>query len=508
MNIAAYCRVSTDKEDQQSSLEMQKNYFGDYAKKQGHNLVKLYADEGISGTKIKNRKQFQQLMKDAKLGIFELVVVKDISRFARNTVDFLQSVRTLKSYGINTIFLTANMESMGDSEFVLTLFSAIAQEESSNTSKRIKFSKKTNAEKGRVPNYVYGYDKIPGDYFNLSINEAEAAVVQEIFTNYTTSGNGVNKIADMLNDRGIKTKRGGNWNPNGVKRILQNEIYIGKIINGKEEVKDFLTGTRTQKDESDWLVTIRPELALIDKDVFEKAQSILSERVTSFTELHSRHSNKHNFSTLIKCSDCGYSFRRIIYKDKPRWVCSRRNIGGADKCPNATIVPEDKLISELQSYFSEILSDKETVLKNVVAEFNRIYRGRGENENSYAASKEKLKNLSAQKDKFTQMFVDDLMTREEVNAKIKPINNQIEQIKRDMKILEYNLSKSDIFENVLDKTFQTMSDITDVNCMTNAELSAIINKITVDKDGQIDIYLNLLNEIGLDKSILVNDNNT
>lgn len=217
MNIAAYCRVSTDKSDQLNSLETQKEFFLEYTKCTGDNLIKLYADEGISGTKIKNRKEFQRMLADAeKGGVFDMVVVNDISHFARNTVDLLQSVRKLKSLGIETQFLTANMTSMGNSEFVLTIFGALAQEESANTSKRIKFGKKMNAEKGRVPNIVFGYDKTIGDYFNLSINENEAKAICQIFQWYTGVGYGGSKIANMLNERGIKTKHGNNWSQNAV----------------------------------------------------------------------------------------------------------------------------------------------------------------------------------------------------------------------------------------------------------------------------------------------------
>ena len=177
MKLAAYCRVSTDKEDQLNSLEAQKQFFTEYTQRTGDVLVRLYADEGISGTKIKNRKEFLRMMKDAEQGLFDMVVVKDISRFARNTVDLLQNIRKLKSLGIETQFLTANMTSMGNSEFVLTIFGALAQEESANTSKRVKFGKKLNAEKGRVPNLVYGYDKTIGDYFHLTINETEANAI-------------------------------------------------------------------------------------------------------------------------------------------------------------------------------------------------------------------------------------------------------------------------------------------------------------------------------------------
>lgn len=361
MNIAAYCRVSTDKSDQLNSLETQKEFFLEYTKRTGDNLIKLYADEGISGTKIKNRKEFQRMLADAEKGLFDMVVVKDISRFARNTVDLLQSVRRLKSLGIETQFLTANMTSMGNSEFVLTIFGALAQEESANTSKRIKFGKKMNAEKGRVPNIVFGYDKTIGDYFNLSINENEAKAIRQIFQWYTEEGYGGSKIANMLNERGIKTKRGNNWSQNSVCRILTNEIYTGKIINGKEEIADFLTGQRKEKDESEWLVTIRPELRIIEDEVFDKAQDILKGRHDSFKITHERQSNKYLFSTLIKCKECGWSFRRTVRQYKNtyvRWVCSGHNGKGADSCPNVVTVDEEELIQALQEYFQEILGEK------------------------------------------------------------------------------------------------------------------------------------------------------
>ena len=338
MNIVAYCRVSTDKSDQLNSLETQKQFFTEYVQRTGDHLVKVYADEGISGTKIKNRKEFLQMMADAEHGLFDMVVVKDISRFARNTVDLLQNVRRLKTLGIETQFLTANMTSMGNSEFVLTIFGALAQEESANTSKRIKFGKKVNAEKGRVPNIVYGYDKTIGDYFNLTINEKEANVIRRIFQWYIQDGFGCASISNKLNEQGIRTKRNCRWSQNAISRILTNELYTGKIINGKQEVADFLTGQRKEKDETEWLVTERPELKIIDAEVFEQAQKILHSRHQAFNLNHERQSNKYLFSTLIKCKECGWSFRRTVRKYKNtyvRWVCSGHNGRGADSCPNA-----------------------------------------------------------------------------------------------------------------------------------------------------------------------------
>lgn len=506
MNIAAYCRVSTDKSDQLNSLETQKEFFLEYTKRTGDNLIKLYADEGISGTKIKNRKEFQRMLADAEKGLFGMVVVKDISRFARNTVDLLQSVRRLKSLGIETQFLTANMTSMGNSEFVLTIFGALAQEESANTSKRIKFGKKMNAEKGRVPNIVFGYDKTIGDYFNLSINENEAMAIRQIFQWYTEEGYGGSKIANMLNERGIKTKRGNNWSQNSVCRILTNEIYTGKIINGKEEIADFLTGQRKEKDESEWLVTLRPELRIIEDEVFDKAQDILKGRHDSFKITHERQSNKYLFSTLIKCKECGWSFRRTVRQYKNtyvRWVCSGHNGKGADSCPNAVTVDEEELIQALQEYFQEILGKKKKVINYVIKEFQRVYKAKDENIEYEKQLNTELNRLRKSREKYMDMYTDDLISREELNEKIGGMRKEIERLENELKMVSYHLTKGEQLEAILNSTFKQLEDITDVHEMTNAQLKRLIQKIEVDKEGNVDIYLRLIGDLGLDEAVLI-----
>ena len=511
MNIAAYCRVSTDKEDQLNSLEAQKKFFSEYTQRTGDNLVRLYADEGISGTKIKNRREFLRMMADAEKHVFDMVVVKDISRFARNTVDLLQNVRRLKALGIETQFLTANMTSMGNSEFVLTIFGAIAQEESANTSKRVKFGKKLNAEKGRVPNIVYGYDKTIGDYFNLTVNEEEAGIVREIFHWYNEEGYGAAKIASMLNARGLTTKRNCQWSQNAVSHILKNELYIGKIVNGKQEVADFLTGRREDKDERDWIVVDKPELRIVDDETYMKAQEILKSRLTAFNMKHERQSNKFLFSTLIKCKECGWSFRRTVrtYKNTyVRWVCSGHNGKGAESCPNAVTIDEEELMEVLQEYFAELLKNKKAVVNHVVTQFQKVYRARDENVDYERELNARLTKLKKTRQKYMDMYTDDLITREELNEKIGGTRKEISEIEDELKMVSYNLTKGDQLESLLNTTFREIGDITDIHQMTNAQLKRIIQKIEVDKDGNVDIYLRLLGDLGLDSTVLIADNHT
>ena len=511
MNIAAYCRVSTEKEDQLNSLEAQKQFFTEYTKRTGDVLVRLYADEGISGTKTKNRKEFMRMMADADKGLFDMVVVKDISRFARNTVDLLQNVRKLKSLGIETQFLTANMTSMGNSEFVLTIFGALAQEESANTSKRVKFGTKMNAEKGRVPNIVYGYDKTIGDYFNLEINKEEAAVIKQIFKMYTEEGYGALKIANHLNEQGVRTKRGCTWSQNAICRILDNELYTGKVINGKQEVTDFLTGKRTEKDETEWMVVERPDLRIIEPEIYEKAKEVRAAKSKSFHLTSERESNKYLFSTLIKCKECGWSFRRIVRKYKNtyiRWVCSGHNGRGADSCPNAQKVDEDELIQVLNDYFAEILKNKKNVICYVTNEFQRVYKAKDENVNYEKELNVQLARLQKTRQKYMDMYTDDLISREELKDKIGGMRKEIERLENKLKMVSYNLTKGQQLENILNSTFRRIEDITDVREMNNLQLKRIIQKIEVDKDGNVDIYLRLLGDLGLDETVLVSNDHT
>ena len=484
MNIAAYCRVSTDKEDQLNSLEAQKAFFAEYTQRTGDNLVRLYADEGLSGTKIKNRKEFLRMMEDAERGLFDMVVVKDISRFARNTVDLLQNIRKLKALGIETQFLTANMTSMGNSEFVLTIFGALAQEESANTSKRVKFGKKINAEKGRVPNIVFGYDKTKGDYFNLAINPEEAEIVRQIFRWYAEDGFGASKIANRLNARGIKTKRGCDW----------------IVVLGNQE-----------RPEDEWMVADRPELRIVEPELFEQAQKVLRSRSDAFKNGGARHSNQHLFSTLIKCKDCGWSFRRTVrtYKNTyVRWVCSGHNSRGANTCPNAVAVDEDELIAVLQAYFSEIVQSKKNVIRYVVGEFERVYRAKDENVHYEKELTQQLAKLKRSRQKYLDMYADDLITREELNEKAAGMRQEIDRLEHELKIVSYNLTKGEQLEGILNETFKTIEGVTDVREMTNAQLRRIVDRIEVDHDGHVTVYLRLMGDLGLDGIVLVHDDHT
>lgn len=489
-NVVAYCRVSTDKEDQINSFEAQKSFFTEYTKKNGYNLIRIYADEGITGTSTKKRAEFNLMMEDSKKGIFECVLVKDVSRLARNTFDFLKSIRELKARNINVRFVTINMESFDSSEFSLTMFAAIAQEESSNMSKRVKFGKKINAEKGRVPNLCYGYIKTKGDYFNLQINETEAEIVREMFDLYVNQGYGSHKIAKLMNDRGLTSLRGVPWSTTAVSRILKNKLYAGYVVNGKSEVSDFIEKTRKKKDEDEWIEIHRPELQIVPLEIWEKAQNVnKSNNIGLETTIHKKRSNKHLFSTLINCSCCGYSFRRSSEKRKNGtrvvWRCSGRSHHGTDYCSNTTTIPESELIENIDGYFLSLIKDKQRFIDSIISQYQKKQPKNPGTKLSY-----QLEVLKNKKQKQIQMFENDIISLAELKERTAVIDRQIAQIRLELDSTE---SPEDI-EKKSRQLYRTLSEnfnkYSSVANMINAELKTLIKVVTADENGSIRIELN------------------
>lgn len=509
MKIAAYCRVSTEKEAQIDSLEKQIEFFNEFTKKNGYELYKLYADEGISGKQIKHRKQFQQMMIDAKAKKFDKVVVKDVSRFARNTVDLLQSVRELKSYGVQVDFLNNGEVMEGGSEFILTILGAMAQQESANMSKRVKFGKDITAKKGRVPNLVFGYDKIPDERYTLKINEEEAKIVKEIFESYVYKGIGTTKIAWNLNDRGIRTKKTkSKWVQTSIVRMLKNPIYTGRVTNKKSEVTDFITGTRKELPEEEWIVVERPEMRIISDELFNRAQELLEQRSNEFKLNNKREKTEYVFSTLIYCKHCGYSFRRIKRKytangpEYIRWVCSGRNSMGVSHCPNKTVIDEEELLNAIKIYLKSIIKNKKNFMKAVEKEFEKITKLRENNERSEESLLKEIEKVTIKKQKYMEMFQNEIINIQELKQYTNPLNEDIARLERELKLITSEIKEKDVLEKELNKTIKTVDDILNNQTITNAMLKTIIDVIEVDSDSNVEVRLKLLNEIGTNEPVI------
>ncbi|MCL2081186.1 MAG: recombinase family protein [Oscillospiraceae bacterium] len=494
MRAAAYCRVSTDSDEQLESLENQKLFFGDFASKNNLRLVKIYADEGISGKQMKNRAEFLRMLSDAKLGAFDMVVVKDISRFARNTVDFLTSIRELKSMGIDVKFLSNNQTILGDSEFILTIFSAMAQEESANLSRRVKFGKKINAQKGRVPARVYGYNRV--DNFTLAPDEYESAIVKKIFDMYVNRGYGAGRIAKELYAGGVPskiTKSPASWNSKTVRRILTNSIYVGKYINNRYEVTDYLTGKRGTLPEHQHLHHSRPEFRIIPDGLFDAAQEKMRRNQKIYKNEHThvtgRESSRHIFSTLIRCNHCGraYSRRSYTYKNKRTfWVCAGFNIRGSDFCDNRTKIEEEDMLEAIGEYLRNTINNQEPFVQALISEISERYSKAAGHFDPEKSGKQ-IKKLETDKEKYKTMYLNGIIDIDELKSSAGKLDERISRLKNGLAGLNGMNNRPGALKS--EDLYLEIKSILNMRLWTNADLKRVIDKISADKTGEINIYL-------------------
>lgn len=306
--VAAYCRVSTDREDQTNSFESQQRYFKDYIeKKPDWELYKIFADEGISGTSTKKRKAFNQMITCAKNGDFDLIITKEISRFARNTLDSIYYTRDLKKYGVGVIFMNDNINTLdGDSELRLAIMSSIAQEESRKTSERVKWGQRRQMEQGVVfGRSMLGYDVRNGKMY---IDEEGAAIVQYIFHKFVNEGKGTAVIARELQEEGIQSMRVKRWQNTGILRVIRNEKYCGDLVQKKTYTPDFLSHEKKyNRGEEEFVILKNHHEPIISRELFEKANAILDARALS-QKRKAKYSSRYLFSGKIKCSCCQMNY--------------------------------------------------------------------------------------------------------------------------------------------------------------------------------------------------------
>ncbi|MEG1594921.1 MAG: recombinase family protein [Lachnospiraceae bacterium] len=326
--VAAYCRVSTDSSDQANSLFNQEQYFKNYIEKNPQwELVKIYRDLGASGTSTRKRMEFNQMIGDAFAGKLDLILTKEISRFARNTLDSIYYTRRLKEQGIGVLFMNDNINTLdADAELRLTIMSSIAQEESRKTSERVKWGQKRKMEQG----VVFGGDLLGYDVKNgkMTINKEGAEIVQLIFSKFINEGKGTSIIARELQEGGIGTSvKEHGWSNTSVLRILQNEKMCGDLIQKKTYTPNYMNHEKKYNHGEEELIILKNHHeAIISRTMFGKVQQELKRR-RDLKGDGAKYSNRYCFSGKIKCDVCNSTFvaRSNGKKKQERsWQCYRR----------------------------------------------------------------------------------------------------------------------------------------------------------------------------------------
>lgn len=319
---AAYCRVSTDSEDQANSFAAQLKYYTDFIRgNTDMEFVDIYADEGISGTCVNKRDEFKRMMKDAANGRIDRIFVKSVSRFARNSLECIEAIRRLATYGTTVLFENDNIDTKTmNSELILYVKSAFAQMESMSGSKRVSTAVRMCMENGESffthEPYGYEFDEKGG----LRIIPEQAEVVRRIFALYL-AGNGSNRIVEILNDEGIPASN-GRWNLPGIRYILTNEKYIGDTLHQKTYTPQiFPLRNRPNYGAVDQFYVENTHEAIISREVFEAAQK----RLHRNTSKPKHEKPRRVFDKMVFCEECGWSYKARTLRDVRYWVCSRKS---------------------------------------------------------------------------------------------------------------------------------------------------------------------------------------
>ncbi len=365
--VAGYARVSSDHDDQFTSYKAQIDYYTNYINARSDwEFVDMYTDEGISGTSTKHREGFQRMIRDALNGKIDLIVTKSVSRFARNTVDSLTTIRKLKEKGIEVYFEKENIWTFdGKGELLLTIMSSLAQEESRSISENCTWGQRKRFADGKVSvpfKRFLGYDRGPDG--NLVINSEQAPVVKQIFTLFL-QGMTFHGIASHLTKLGIPTPTGkSHWNPSCVKSILCNEKYKGDALLQKSYTTDFLTKKLKQNNGEipQYYVEGNHE-AIIPPAVFDMVQQELTRRGTG----NKYHSGVHTFSTKIKCGCCGSWYGSKVWHSNSKykavvWQCNHKyDNNEACSTPHLT---DAKIEAAFISATNKMLSTKDSVIRD------------------------------------------------------------------------------------------------------------------------------------------------
>ena len=396
LRVAAYCRVSTDDEDQINSYNAQVAFYTDYiCNNPKWCFAGIYADEGITGTLVSKRKRFQDMIKDCEKGKIDLILTKSVSRFARNTVDSLNYVRKLKSMNIGVFFEEQNINSLTtDSEMFIGLYSVIAQSESENISANVRWGIQQRMKNGT---YAFRYNLLgyrKGEDGHPEIVPEEAEIIRRIFSMYLDGGS-TNQIKDYLESNAILTKTGKSiWDKKVIRDILQNEKYTGDMLMQKTYRTDCLS-KKIRKNNGElpkYLITNNHQ-AIIDRETFKLVQLEMARRSSKrkssdrgLTEL-GKYSGKYALSELLICGECGSPFRRRISncrgEKKVYWRCLNRIEHGKQYCKKSVGIEESKLHEAICKSLSKLLPEKETVLDSIICTLNYAVTGNTEAMNAY-----------------------------------------------------------------------------------------------------------------------------
>ena len=503
MRVAAYCRVSTDSEEQLNSYEAQKSYYTQKIQDSPDwEMAGIYADEGITGTSLKKRTEFKKMITACKRGHIDLIITKSLSRFARNTVDCLETVRLLKANGIGVYFEKENINTLTESsEFLITLFSGFAQAESESLSKNVAWGKAKSAEAGKVTfqyKKMLGYRK--GADGQPEIVPEEAEVIKRIYHRYL-DGCTLGQIKRELDEDNVPTAQGvDSWSPAIIHNILTNEKYIGDALLQKTYVTDCISKkVKKNQGERAMYYVENNHPAIISREVFDQVRNEMTRRSSKRKVLQKsgktelgKYSGKYALTELLVCGECGSPYKRVTWarngKKRIVWRCVSRLEFGTKYCHNSPTLDESKLHSAILAAMNEFAAIRQEVCPDVLAMAEEAKQALSQAGAKLLELKKHLEAVSREQSDLLDRLLEN-MGDAELNAKMKALTDEKESLKAqilDTQQMEVSLEEQAArHQQMWDSIMECSAGYTEFD---DEFVRQIIQKITVEDEETIRIH--------------------
>lgn len=504
LRVTFYARVSTDQDEQINSLENQVQYYTELIQSRPNwRFVPGYVDEGISGGSTKKRDNFNRMIRDAKAGVFDFIITKEISRFSRSTLDSIRYTQELLDYNVGVFFQNDNINTLDtDSEFRLVIMAGVAQDEIRKLSERLKFGFRQAIKNGHVlgNDKLYGYDKKD---CVLTVNEEEAEIIRIIFDLYGNQRLGTRTISKRLMELGYTSREGNAFNTLTIRHILENPKYKGWYCGNKSQSVDYRTKRNVLLDESEWVTYPDPSIpAIVSEELWNRANALYKRRreeMKSHSSGLSFH-NRYPYSAKIYCEEHGTTFHRQVIQTKKGqqevWQCKVYRSHGRAACPAPQIRSSD-LDVILSDIFKELVRDKEKIIDSLVTVLTNIPK-----EVDYGKLRCQVENemddLERKKNRLLDLSIAGALTVEEFKERNDAFNAQILECQGKLTAIrqeEENQSSEELdipaIRQALDEALRFTGEI------DTALVATILDKVVVKKEStKDDIHLDIFLKLG------------
>lgn len=501
--VAAYCRVSTDSEDQLNSYKSQVSYYTDLI---NNNIewcmVDIYADEAITGTQVNKREDFQRMINDCMNNEIDMIITKSISRFARNTLDTLKYVRMLKEKNIAVYFEDEKINTLTmDGELLLVVLSSVAQQEVENISANVKKGLKMKMRRGELVGFqgCLGYDYHKEDK-TLTINEKEAEIVRYIFNRYI-EGAGGSIIGQELENLGYKTKYGSKtWSNSTVLGIIKNEKYIGDVLLGKTFTVDPISKRRLDNlgEEEKYYVKNNHE-PIISREIFEKAHEILNRRSKNRGKYEEgvtkreKYSRKYAFSCMMECGFCGGTLTRRNWHSgseysKVIWQCVVATKKGKKYCPESKGIPERVIENAFVESYRLLCDEKKSVLEELLSRINDTV-GSSKVNNKIRKIEKELSVIEKKINNLVDMRLDDIIGKETYEIKYQELIDNQEKLLNERNKLNVVAKNEKSMKQLLKEFKKTLEENEVLDKFDRGVFESVVEKVIIgekNKDGEND----------------------